>query len=131
RTVILVSHFLTEVLDLSDSVTVLRDGRVVRTTATADETEGSLITGMLGRPVGRAYPDKRFAAPDAPVVLAIDGLSAPGVSDATLTLRAGGTAGLAGRVGAGRSELARAIYGASRATAGAVRVGNAGNPGND
>src|SRR4029077_1686509 len=50
RTVILVSHFLTEVLDLSDDVTVLRDGRVVRTNPTAVETEGSLVTGMLGRP---------------------------------------------------------------------------------
>ena len=48
---ILVSHFLTEVLDLSDVVTILRDGQVVRTNATADETEASLVTAMLGRPV--------------------------------------------------------------------------------
>src|SRR4029079_19489047 len=113
HTVILVSHFLTEVLDLSDSVTVLRDGRVVRTTAPADETEASLITGMLGRPVGRAYPDKRVPPADSPVVLAISGLTAPGVTDATLPLRAGEIVGLAGLFGAGRSELARAIYGAS------------------
>ena len=73
QTVILVSHFLTEVLDLADAVTVLRDGRVVRTTATAEETESSLVTGMLGRPVSRAYPDKRLPAADAPVALAISG----------------------------------------------------------
>ena len=109
QTVILVSHFLTEVLDLADAVTVLRDGRVVRTTATAEETESSLVTGMLGRPVSRAYPDKRLPAADAPVALAISGLSAPGVVDATLTLRAGEIVGLAGLVGAGRSELARAL----------------------
>ena len=78
HTVILVSHFLTEVLDLSDVVTVLRDGRVVRTSPTADETEASLVTGMLGRPVGRAYPEKRPPPADAPVVLDIAGLSAPG-----------------------------------------------------
>ena len=114
RTVILVSHFLTEVLELSDTVTVLRDGRVVRTTATSEETENSLVTGMLGRPVGRAYPDKRLPSPDAPVALAVEGLTAPGVRDATLTLRAGEIVGLAGLVGAGRSELARAIYGATR-----------------
>ncbi len=59
HTVILVSHFLGEVLDLSDVVTVLRDGRVVRTGPIADETEASLVTGMLGRPVGRAYPPKQ------------------------------------------------------------------------
>jgi len=129
QTVILVSHFLTEVLDLADAVTVLRDGRVVRTTATAEETESSLVTGMLGRPVSRAYPDKRLPAADAPVALAISGLSAPGVVDATLTLRAGEIVGLAGLVGAGRSELARAIYGASTATAGGIQVGNATLPG--
>ena len=122
RTVILVSHFLTEVLDLSDVVTVLRDGRVVRTSPTSEETEGSLVTGMLGRPVSRAYPDKRLAPADAPVVLAIDGLSAPGVEDATLTLRKGEIVGLAGLIGAGRSELARAIYGASQTTAGGVQM---------
>ena len=122
HTVILVSHFLTEVLDLSDVVTVLRDGRVVRTSTTADETESSLVTGMLGRPVGRAYPEKRPPAADAPVVLDIAGLSAPGVIDASLTLRAGEIVGLAGLIGAGRSELARAIYGASPATPGSVKL---------
>jgi simple sugar transport system ATP-binding protein/ribose transport system ATP-binding protein len=132
HTVILVSHFLTEVLDLSDVVTVLRDGRVVRTNPTTEETEGSLVTGMLGRPVSRAYPDKRLPPADAPVALSIAGLSAPGVTDATLTLRAGEIVGLAGLIGAGRSELAHAIYGASQVTAGGVRVGTAvlaGRPG--
>ena len=122
HTVILVSHFLTEVLDLSDVVTVLRDGRMVRTTATSEETEGSLVTGMLGRPASRAYPDKRLPAEDAPVALAIEGLSAPGFEDATLILRAGEIVGLAGLIGAGRSELALAIYGASQATAGGVHM---------
>jgi simple sugar transport system ATP-binding protein/ribose transport system ATP-binding protein len=129
RTVVLVSHFLAEVLDLSDAVTVLRDGRVVRTTPTAEESEGSLVTGMLGRPVSRAYPDKRLPPADAPVALAISGLSAPGVVDATLTLRAGEIVGLAGLVGAGRSELARAIYGASPTTAGGIQVGSVTLPG--
>jgi rhamnose transport system ATP-binding protein len=122
HTVILVSHFLSEVLDLSDVVTVLRDGRVVRTNPTTDETESSLVTGMLGRPVGRAYPEKRLPPADAPVVLDISGLSAPGVVDASLTLRAGEIVGLAGLIGAGRSELARAIYGASPATPGSVKL---------
>ena len=129
RTVILVSHFLAEVLDLSDVVTVLRDGRVVRTNPTVDETEASLVTGMLGRPAGRAYPEKRLPRGDAPVALVIEGLSAPGVEDASLTLRAGEIVGLAGLVGAGRSELARAIYGASPTTAGDVRMGGAALPG--
>ena len=129
HTVILVSHFLTEVLDLSDVVTVLRDGRVVRTSPTSEETESSLVTGMLGRPASRAYPDKRLPPADAPVALAIEGLSAPGVEDATLTIRAGEIVGLAGLIGAGRSELARAIYGATTATAGGVHVAGAMLPG--
>jgi rhamnose transport system ATP-binding protein len=129
RTVILVSHFLTEVLALSDVVTVLRDGRVIRTNPTADETESSLVTGMLGRPVGRAYPAKQLPPPDSRVALSIDGLSAPGVDNATLTLRAGEIVGLAGLVGAGRSELARAIFGASPTTAGGVHVADAELPG--
>jgi simple sugar transport system ATP-binding protein/ribose transport system ATP-binding protein len=129
RTVILVSHFLGEVLDLSDTVTVLRDGRVVRTGPTADETEASLVLGMLGRPVSRTYPDKRPPPPDAPVALSIDGLSAPGVVDASLTVRAGEIVGLAGLIGAGRSELARAIFGASSRTAGGVQVADTVLPG--
>ena len=115
RTVILVSHFLGEVLDLSDIVTVLRDGRVVRTGPTADETEASLVTGMLGRPVSRTYPDKQLPAPDAPVVLAIEGLSAPGV-DRRLADPAGGRDRRPGR--ASSAPAARSSPGRSTGRAG-------------
>lgn len=123
RTVILVSHFLPEVLALADTVTILRDGRVVRTGPAADETEDTLIAGMLGRSLGRTFPPKRPPAADAPVALAVDHLVAPGVADVSLTVRAGEIVGLAGLIGAGRSELARAIFGASPASAGRSSVG--------
>jgi ABC-type sugar transport system, ATPase component len=129
QTVILVSHFLGEVLDLSDTITVLRDGRVVRTSPTVDETEGGLVLGMLGRPISRTYPDKRPPSSDSPIALSIDGLSAPGVVDVSLKVRAGEIVGLAGLVGAGRTELARAIYGASPTTAGGVQIAGATLPG--
>ncbi len=132
RTVILVSHFLQEVLALADVVTVLRDGRVVRTGPSSADTEGSLIAAMLGRPASRTYPDKRLPAEDSPVVLAIRNLWAPGVRDVSMTVRAGEIVGLAGLIGAGRSELARAVYGAARAIAGEVDAGAAplaGSPG--
>ena len=58
KTILLVSHFLREVIELADTVTILRDGRLVRTRAAAEETEESLIQGMLGRPLGAAFPDK-------------------------------------------------------------------------
>lgn len=123
RTVILVSHFLQEVLELADTVTVLRDGRVVRTGPASDETEASLVAAMLGRPASRTYPDKRLPPDDSPVALEIRNLSAPGVRDVSMTIRAGEIVGLAGLIGAGRSELARAVYGAVPAMAGEVHAG--------
>ena len=123
RTVVLVSHFLGEVLALADTISVLRDGQVVRTTAAAEETEASLIGAMLGRAGETAYP----LAPaqrqhDAPVALEADDVWAPGVRGASLRVRAGEIVGVAGLVGAGRSELARALAGASRITSGRVLV---------
>lgn len=125
RTVILVSHFLAEVLELADTVTVLRDGRVVRTGPASGETENSLVAAMLGRPAARAYPPKQPAPPDSPVALSIRHLSAPGVQDVSLELRSGEIVGVAGLIGAGRSELVRAIYGANPATGGEVRSDSA------
>lgn len=124
RTVILVSHFLPEVLELADTVTVLRDGKVVRTGPATDDTEASLIAAMLGRPASRTYPDKRWPAGDSAVALDIRDLSAPGVRHVTMTVRAGEIVGLAGLIGAGRSELARAIYGAATSLAGEARAGS-------
>jgi simple sugar transport system ATP-binding protein/ribose transport system ATP-binding protein len=123
RTVVLVSHFLQEVLELADTITILRDGRVVRTGPASGETEASLIAGMLGRSVGRTYPPKRIPAADAPVALHVESLQAPGVRGASIDVRAGEIVALAGLIGAGRSELGRAIYGATRPTAGEVRRG--------
>jgi ABC-type sugar transport system ATPase subunit len=124
RTVILVSHFLGEVLALADTVTVLRDGRVVRTGPAEVETESTLVAAMLGRPAARAYPTKQPAARDRPVALSIRHLSAPGVQDVSLELRAGEIVGVAGLIGAGRSELARAIYGVNPVTGGEVESGS-------
>lgn len=123
RTVILVSHFLQEVLELAQTVTILRDGRVVRTGSAADETESSLISGMLGRSIGRTYPPQRLPPADAPMALEVHDLEAPGVRGASIRVRAGEIVALAGLIGAGRSELARAIFGATPSTAGSVRFG--------
>ena len=124
-TVVLVSHFLREVLDLADTVTILRDGRLVRTAPAASETEASLVAGMLGRSVGQAYPPKPPLPAEPRTVLRVEGLVAPGVHGVSFEVRAGEIVGLAGLVGAGRSELAHAIFGSSRATAGLVEVDGA------
>jgi rhamnose transport system ATP-binding protein len=122
KTIVLISHFLREVLDLADRVTVLRDGAIVRTSRAADETESSLIEAMLGRSLTSTFPPKQRALPDAPVLLSVRSLTAPGVEDASLELRAGEILGIAGLVGAGRTELARAVYGAARIESGSVSL---------
>jgi ABC-type sugar transport system ATPase subunit len=120
--IVLISHFLREVLELADTVTVLRDGHLIRTAATSEETESSLIEAMLGRPLTSTFPPKQFPPDDSPVRLAVRELSAPGVSAASFELRAGEILGIAGLIGAGRTELARALYGASRVESGTVEL---------
>ncbi len=120
KTIVLISHFLREVLELSDRVTVLRDGRVVQTSPVGDATHESLVEAMLGRPLTSAFPPKRLPPVDAPVVLAARGLAARGLVDASLEVRRGEIVGVAGLVGAGRTELARAIFGADRISAGEI-----------
>ena len=124
KTILLISHFLNEVLELADTVTVLRDGKVVKTAEAATETEGSLIEAMLGRPLVATFPPKQPATAGSPVLLSVRGLNAPGVVDATFDVRAGEILGLAGLVGAGRTELARAVFGAEAIDSGEVMLAN-------
>ncbi len=125
-TVVLVSHLLGEVLELADEVTVLRDGRLVQTAPATGQTEDSLLAAMLGRSLDATFPPRRLVPADAPVVLSVRGLTAPGVNDVSFDLRAGEILGLAGLVGAGRTELARAVYRANRVSAGAVFLAGTG-----
>ncbi len=118
RSVLLISHFLNEVLTVADVVTVLRDGRVVRHGPTAEETEASLVEAMLGRALGAQFPARRPPPPEAPVVARAVGLSGPGFADVSFEIRAGEIVGLAGLVGSGRTELARALVGRVQATGG-------------
>jgi ABC-type sugar transport system ATPase subunit len=122
-TIVYVSHFLAEVLALADMVTVLRDGRLVQTTPAADETPDRLVSAMLGRPLDLTFPDKAPLAADAPIVLSVRGLvRAPEVQDVSFEIREGEIVGLAGLIGSGRSEVARAIFGADRPSSGSVIV---------
>jgi ribose transport system ATP-binding protein len=122
RTIVYVSHFLDEVLELCDTITVLRSGRLVRTGPAAEETEESLVAGMFGA----AAAAENFEKPQgstAPVVLAVSGLDRKDVlRDISLQIRAGEIVGLAGLVGSGRTELARAIAGADPVDRGTIVV---------
>jgi rhamnose transport system ATP-binding protein len=122
KTIVYVSHFLDEVLELADTVTVLRSGRLVRTGPVAEETEESLVAGMFGAAAAAEHFEKH-QDPTAPVVLDVSGLSRKGVlRDVSLQIRAGEIVGLAGLIGSGRSELARAIAGADPIDGGTIAV---------
>jgi len=122
RTIVYVSHFLDEVLELADTVTVLRSGRLVRTAPVAEETEESLVAGMFGAAAEAEHFEKSQRS-TAPVVLEVSGLHRQGVlRNISLQIRSGEIVGLAGLVGSGRSELARAIAGVDPIDGGTIAV---------
>ncbi len=122
-TVVLISHALEDVVTVADTVSVLRDGELVRTAAAADESIESLVTAMLGRPLELTFPEKVFPAADAPVVFSVRGLAGAGlVEDVSLDVRAGEIVGLTGPLGSGRTQVPRLICGAERTEAGALSL---------
>ena len=120
--IVYVSHRLKEVLDLGDRITVLRDGRLVGSYTRADITgEKHLVRLMVGRDLDALGVASDVTPGDE--VLRVEGLTVPGrVRDASLTVRRGEVVGLAGMVGAGRTELVRALIGADAKSAGRVWV---------
>ena len=121
-TVLYVSHRMPEIFRLTDHVTVLRDGAHVATMPTADLDERELVRLMIGREVGQYFPAHAGAAP-GDELLRVTGLSRPGkFRDVSFTLRAGEILGFAGLVGAGRSEVAEAIFGLDARASGEIRV---------
>src|SRR6202012_4317640 len=102
-------------------ITVLRDGKKVRSLLPKEATPDELVRLMVGRTVDMSYP-RRFRAPGE-TMLEVRGLAAAtGVANIDLTVREGEIVGLCGLVGSGRTEVARAIFGADKVTAGEVRV---------
>lgn len=120
--IVYISHFLEEVREISDRFTVLRDGQSVGGGITVDVPTERIIAMMVGRTVDELYP--RSPRTPGEVLLEIDGLSGPGKPrSASLTLRRGEVLGVAGLVGAGRTELLRTIFGLSPVRGGKIRVG--------
>ena len=122
--VVYISHRLEEIREIGDRITVLKDGRTVAQNLPVSETPtAKLITLMTGRSVEYVFPDSDGPVDAAPVVLDVAGLSLRGVfADVSFQVRAGEIVGLAGLVGAGRSEIIETVYGARKATAGTVTV---------
>jgi ABC-type sugar transport system ATPase subunit len=121
-TIIYISHFLEEVLGLADEVTVLRNGGLVKTSSVSQETKNTLISSMVGQEIDLEFPPKSIPSSNSREVLSVSGLSRKGVfDDISLTIREGEIVGLAGLVGSGRTEIARAIYGANPFDSGEIK----------
>jgi len=120
-----ISHRLEELPRIADRVTVLRDGRAIETRPIAQMPQDDMIRLMVGRSLEAHFPDLPPVAPDAPVVLDVRDLSAASgvhVQHVAFQVHAGEIVGLAGLVGAGRTEIVRAIAGADIPTRGEIRV---------
>jgi ribose transport system ATP-binding protein len=118
-----ISHRLEEVPRIADRITVIRDGRTIETRATAAMPPDEMIRLMVGRSLGTHFPDLPPVAADAPVALRVAGLnSASGPRDVSFEVRAGEIVGLSGLVGAGRTEIVRAIAGADIPLSGEIDI---------
>ena len=121
-TVLYISHRMPEIFRLCDAITVLRDGRHVATQPAASLDESTLVQLMIGRRLEQYFPAHARASL-GPELLRVDHLTSPGhFSDISFSIRAGEVLGLAGLIGAGRSEVARAIFGLDSRASGTIHV---------
>ncbi len=122
-TIVFISHKLDEVERITEEVIVMRDGRLVAQQPTASLTRAQMAHLMVGRELADLYPPRAEPAPDAEVLLAVDGLTVPGwAEDVSFEVRAGEVFGFAGLVGAGRTELFEGLLGLRERRARAVRI---------
>jgi rhamnose transport system ATP-binding protein len=121
--IIYISHRLEEIFQLADRVTVLRDGESIGTNPVDEMNEASLIKLMVGRDIAAIYPPAENAPGEVVFSLKHFGCARGGVQNVSLEIRAGEILGLAGLVGAGRTELARTIFGITPADSGEMFLG--------
>lgn len=119
--IVYISHRMEEISQIGDRVTVLRDGRCVGSRTVSEITLAELIRMMVGRDLTEQFPKRKAGAGEE--VLRVEGLGRAGLlRDVSFSLRRGEVVGLAGLMGAGRTELARAIFGADRIDAGRIWI---------
>jgi ribose transport system ATP-binding protein len=122
KSVIYISHFLEEVRQIADRYAVLRDGRSVAAGAMNEATDDALIAQMVGRSLEQMFPRRR-TNPSSEIALSVKSLSAPpGLKSASFTLRRGEILGIAGLMGSGRTEMARALFGLDAVSDGTVMI---------
>jgi ribose transport system ATP-binding protein len=120
KAIVYISHRLGEIFQICDSVTVLRDGRMVFTGPASGLNEAALIHHMVGREITEKYPYTHSAT--GPVSLRVSHLSAPVVEDISFEGHAGEVIGFAGLMGAGGNQLGKTLYGAMLAHSGSIEV---------
>ena len=119
--VVFVTHRLEEVFRVADRVTVMRDGATLGTWIASDLDRKRLVELMVGRPLDQEFP--KVAAPLGKIVLEVRDLAGGRVRGVSFHVREGEVLGIAGLVGAGRTDLARLIFGADRPDRGEIRLG--------
>ncbi len=120
KAIIYVSHRMNEIFQITDEIVVLKDGRQVTTLQTAETSEPELIKAMVGRDIGDTYANLRRNTPSSEVLLEVKNLCTPKLKNVSFTVHKGEIVGLAGLVGAGRTEVARALFGADPITSGEI-----------
>lgn len=118
--IIYISHRMDEIFELSDSITIMRDGEVIKTVAATDITKNQLIYDMVGRELTETYPKR--TAECGETILEIKNLCGLSNKETSFCIHAGEIVGLAGLVGAGRTEIARLIIGADKKISGDVYI---------
>ena len=120
---IYISHRMDEIARITDRVTVLRDGEYVGTLVTQESTHDQIVKMMVGRTIFEEPKAKSTCPPDAPLVLEVENLNAGRmVQNVSFNLRKGEILCFAGLMGAGRTEVARALFGADPKTSGTIRI---------
>ncbi len=119
--IIYITHKMDEIFQIADDITVMRDGQFIATAPASDYDPSKLISQMVGRTISSIFPKEEVPIGD--VVLSVEKLTRTGVfEDISFTVRAGEILGLSGLIGAGRTEVARVIFGLDEADGGMIRL---------
>jgi ABC-type sugar transport system ATPase subunit len=122
KVILYVSHRLAEIFQITDEIVVLKDGRMVKTLVTAETNERELIASMVGRDIGDTYSNLSRNDNIGEVLLEVNNLVTDAVHDVSFKLHRGEIIGFAGLVGAGRSEVMRAVFGDDSIVSGEIKV---------
>lgn len=119
--IIYISHRMDELMKITDRISVMRDGEYIKTVMTKDTDTDEIIQMMVGRPIYEP-PKNEISASKGEVVLSVENLCTDRLSDISFSLHRGEILGFAGLMGAGRTEVARAVFGADLSNAGTIKI---------